>query len=129
MFKYDKQNSVVDEELYYSQPKVESKELRRSGRKRIQHEEPDFINIPIKYIEEGRDIRITSIVEEILDFRVVNNKKEFLLKWKGYPEDFSTWCSDKYTIEEAPHLALPYLTENYYIPKIALKFVKKESAH
>ncbi|CAF5074542.1 unnamed protein product, partial [Rotaria socialis] len=46
------------------------------------------------------------IVQRIVDHRVRNGGKEFLIAWKGYPEERNTW-------EPQHNLDYPHLIEEY----------------
>ena len=45
--------------------------------------------------EEGEEF----IVERIVNHRIRNGRKEYLLAWKGYPEEENTWVKKKQTIQ------------------------------
>lgn len=45
-----------------------------------QRPDPEFIDEEYEYQ-----------VEDILDVRVVRNKRQFLVKWEGYPIQEATW--------------------------------------
>ena len=42
--------------------------------------------------EEGEEF----IVERIVSHRYRNGRKEYLLQWKGYPEEENTWVRNKF---------------------------------
>ena len=54
-------------------------------------------------------------VEEVLQMRVLENKKEYLMKWEGYPMEESTWEPEKRLMEDCPGKVKRYLKIlNYY---------------
>ena len=66
------------------------------------------------------------VPEKILDFKVINGKDYFYVKWKGYDddEDSNTWESKSRL--NCPDLVEAYLSENKeYVEKIKAKFDKK----
>ena len=49
-------------------------------------------------------------VEEALQMRVLENKKEFLIKWEGYTMEESTWEPEKSMMEDCPKTVKRYLS-------------------
>jgi transposase InsO family protein len=66
------------------------------------------------------------IVEEILDYRIQNNRHEFLVKWEGYERTENTWEPAE-NLENAQDLVQEYWNTNHSeepMPNITSHFVK-----
>ena len=78
---------IINKQIINQQPTYEIKDLK------------DEIILGKFYEKEIQKIYINNEkdyeIDQIIKTRTKNNKKEYFVRWKGYPESFNSWVKEK----------------------------------